>query len=330
MSGRGLGFTGGTLDKLESIAGFRIELSADEFLDQLERIGLAIVGQSADLTPADGKLYALRDATGTVESIPLIASSIMSKKIAGGSPAICLDVKFGGGAFMKTIERARELAGAMVDIGAHLGRRMSAVISDMEQPLGNAIGNAVEVAEAVATLRGQGPSDLTELAIGLTVEILQLGGVAPDEKSARAQAFRALRSGAAFEKLVEMVAAQGGDVAQIHDPTKLPSSKLVAELPSPRGGYVASIDAEALAWTAVELGAGRRKKGDAIDHAVGIVLQAKVGDLVRTGESLLVVHCNDRAQLEPLGDRLLGAFTWSELPTLRPPLIREVIRGQST
>jgi pyrimidine-nucleoside phosphorylase len=329
MSGRGLGFTGGTIDKLESITGFRVGLSQAEFLAQAERIGLVVAGQSADLAPADGALYALRDVTATVESTPLIASSIMSKKIAAGSPAICLDVKVGRGAFMKTIEDARELAGTMVDIGTRLGRRMTAVISGMDEPLGNAIGNAIEVAEAVATLRGRGPSDLTELAIGLAVELLQLGGVAPDESSARGQAFRALRSGAAFEKLVEMVAAQGGDVAQIHDTRKLPSAPLVAELPSPRAGYVAAIDAEALGWTAVELGAGRRKKGDPIDHAVGIVLQAKVGDLVRSGEPLLVVHCRERAQLEAVGDRLLGAFGWSELPTLRPPLVREVLRGNA-
>ena len=327
MSGRGLGFTGGTLDKLESIAGFRVVLSPAELLAQAERVGLVVAGQSAELAPADGKLYALRDVTATVESVPLIASSIMSKKIAAGCRAICLDVKVGGGAFMKTLDQARELAGAMVDIGTRLGRRVTAVISGMDEPLGNAIGNALEVAEAVATLQGNGPSDLAELAIGLSVELLQLGGVAPDEASARSQAFRALRSGAAFEKLVEMVAAQGGDVTQIHDTGKLPGSKLVAELPSPRAGYVASIDAEALAWTCVELGAGRRKKGDAIDPAAGIVLQAKVGDLVRQGEPLLVVHCQDRAQLEPIGDRLLNAFTWSELPTLRPPLVREVIRG---
>jgi pyrimidine-nucleoside phosphorylase len=327
MSGRGLGFTGGTLDKLESIAGFRVGLTQQELLNQLQRVGLAVVGQSAELTPADGKLYALRDVTATVESIPLIASSIMSKKIASGSPAICLDVKAGRGAFMKTPESARELATAMVDIGTRLGRRMSAVISAMDEPLGNAIGNALEVAEAVATLKGSGPSDLLELAIGLSVELLQLGGVAPDETSARSQAFRALRSGAAFEKLVEMVAAQGGDVAQVHDTTKLPGARLVAELPSPQAGYVAAIDAEALAWTTVELGAGRRKKGDPIDPAVGIVVQAKVGDLVRAGEPLLVVHCQERSQLEPIGDRLLGAFEWSELPALRPPLIREVVRG---
>jgi pyrimidine-nucleoside phosphorylase len=327
MSGRGLGFTGGTLDKLESIAGLRVALGRDEFLDQLASVGLVVAGQSADLAPADGKLYSLRDTTGTVESIPLIASSIMSKKIASGSPAICLDVKVGRGALMKSLESARELSATMVEIGTRLGRRMSALITGMDQPLGNAIGNALEVDEAVRTLRGQGPPDLAELSIALAVELLQLGRLAADEEEARRLAFRALRSGEAFEKLCEMVAAQGGDISQLADTSKLPSAPLVAELPSPQAGYVAAVDAEALAWAAVELGAGRARKEDPIDHAVGIVVHAKVGDLVRAGEPLAVVHCRDRAQLEPLGDRLLRAFSWSQLPVISPPLVRELVRG---
>jgi pyrimidine-nucleoside phosphorylase len=327
MSGRGLGFTGGTLDKLESIRGFRVGLTREEFVDQLARVGLVVAGQSAHLAPADGKLYALRDTTGTVESIPLIASSIMSKKIAAGSPAICLDVKVGRGALMKSLESARQLSRTMVDIGARLGRRMSALITGMDQPLGNAIGNALEVDEAVRTLRGQGPPDLAELAIALSVEMLQLGGLAADEEEARQLAFGALRSGEAFEKLCEMVAAQGGDIEQLADTSKLPSAPLVAELPSPQSGYVAGVDAEALAWAAVELGAGRATKEDQIDHAVGIVVHAKIGDLVRAGEPLAVVHCRERRQLEPLGDRLLAAFSWSQLPVITPPLVREMIRG---
>jgi pyrimidine-nucleoside phosphorylase len=327
MSGRGLGFTGGTLDKLESIAGLRVALGRDEFLDQLASVGLVVAGQSADLAPADGKLYSLRDTTGTVESIPLIASSIMSKKIASGSPAICLDVKVGRGALMKSLESARELSATMFEIGTRLGRRMSALITGMDQPLGNAIGNALEVDEAVRTLRGQGPPDLAELSIALAVELLQLGRLAADEEEARRLAFRALRSGEAFEKLCEMVAAQGGDISQLADTSKLPSAPLVAELPSPQAGYVAAVDAEALAWAAVELGAGRARKEDPIDHAVGIVVHAKVGDLVRAGEPLAVVHCRDRAQLEPLGDRLLRAFSWSQLPVISPPLVRELVRG---
>jgi pyrimidine-nucleoside phosphorylase len=327
MSGRGLGHTGGTLDKLEAISGLRVGLTQAQFLAQLERIGLVVAGQSAELAPGDGKLYALRDVTGTVESMPLIASSIMSKKIAGGAPAICLDVKVGRGAFMKTHEEARALARAMVDIGTRLGRRVSALITNMDEPLGNAIGNALEVAEAVLTLQGKGPSDLTELAIALSVEMVQLGGVASDLDSAREMVFKALRSGAALEKLERMVAAQGGSTAQLKDLSKLPNTPLIADLPAPRGGHIAAVDAEALAWAAVELGAGRTRKDDPVDHGVGIVVQAKVGDKLEPGETLLVVYCRDKAQLEPLGDRLLNAFTWSETPVHRPPMVRETIRG---
>jgi pyrimidine-nucleoside phosphorylase len=327
ISGRGLGHTGGTLDKLEAISGLRVGLTQAQFLAQLERIGLVVAGQSAELAPGDGKLYALRDVTGTVESMPLIASSIMSKKIAGGAPAICLDVKVGRGAFMKTHEEARALARAMVDIGTRLGRRVSALITNMDEPLGNAIGNALEVAEAVLTLQGKGPSDLTELAIALSVEMVQLGGVASDLDSAREMVFKALRSGAALEKLERMVAAQGGSTAQLKDLSKLPNTPLIADLPAPRGGHIAAVDAEALAWAAVELGAGRTRKDDPVDHGVGIVVQAKVGDKLEPGETLLVVYCRDKAQLEPLGDRLLNAFTWSETPVHRPPMVRETIRG---
>ncbi|HEY3083546.1 MAG TPA: thymidine phosphorylase [Chloroflexota bacterium] len=327
MSGRGLGFTGGTLDKLESIRGLRVGLDRTAFLSQAERVGLVVAGQSAELAPADGALYALRDVTGTVESIPLIASSIMSKKLAAGSPAICLDVKVGRGAFMKSIDDARALARAMVDIGTRLGRRMSALITGMDEPLGNAVGNALEVAEAVQTLRGQGPTDLVELAAAVTAELLGLSGVESDRAAGRERALGTIRSGAALAKLRAMVEAQGGDVGQIDEPRRLPRAPVAAELPSPRGGYVASVDAEALAWIALELGAGRRRKGDSVDHAVGLVVQAKVGDLVRTGEPLVVVHCHERAQLQPLADRLLGAFGWSELPIVRPPLVREIVRG---
>ncbi|HEV8632757.1 MAG TPA: thymidine phosphorylase [Chloroflexota bacterium] len=327
MSGRGLGFTGGTLDKLESIRGLRVGLDRTAFLSQAERIGLVVAGQSAELAPADGLLYALRDVTGTVESIPLIASSIMSKKLAAGSPAICLDVKVGRGAFMKSPDDARALARAMVDIGARLGRRMSALITGMDEPLGNAVGNALEVAEAVRTLQGCGPSDLVELAAAATGELLRLAGRTSDDAAARERALETIRSGAALGKLRAMVEAQGGDVGQIDDPRRLPQAPVVAELPSPRSGYVASVDAEALAWIALELGAGRRRKGDRVDHAVGIVVQAKVGDLVRAGEPLVVVHCRDRSQLEPLADRLVGAFGWSELPVAKQPLVRELVRG---
>jgi pyrimidine-nucleoside phosphorylase len=327
MSGRGLGFTGGTLDKLESIRGLRVGLDRTAFLGQAERVGLVVAGQSAELAPADGALYALRDVTGTVESIPLIASSIMSKKLAAGSPAICLDVKVGRGAFMKAPDDARALARAMVDIGTRLGRRMSALVTGMDEPLGNAVGNALEVAEAVRTLQGQGPSDLVELAAALTGELLRLTGRESDEGAARRRAIETLRSGAALAKLRAMVEAQGGDVSQIDDARRLPQAPVAAELPSPRSGYVASVDAEALAWIALELGAGRRRKDDPVDHAVGLVVQAKVGDLVRGGEPLVVVHCREPEQLEPLADRLLAAFAWSELPVVKRPLVREIVRG---
>jgi pyrimidine-nucleoside phosphorylase len=327
MSGRGLGFTGGTIDKLESVRGLRVGLDRAAFLSQAERVGLVVAGQSADLAPADGALYALRDVTGTVESIPLIASSIMSKKLAAGSPAICLDVKVGRGAFMKSDEPARALARTMVEIGTRLGRRVSAMITGMDEPLGNAVGNALEVAEAVRTLQGRGPSDLVELAVALTAELLGLAGLEPDPEAARARALGTIRSGAALAKLRAMVEAQGGEVAQIDEPRRLPQAPVAAELPSPRAGYVASVDAEALAWIALELGAGRRRKGDPVDHAVGLVVTAKVGDLVRAGEPLVVVHCRERGALRSLADRLLGAFGWSELPVVKPPLVREIIRG---
>ena len=329
MSGRGLGFTGGTIDKLESISGFTAEIGQSRFLTQLEQVGLVIAGQSANLAPADGHLYALRDVTGTVESLPLIASSIMSKKIAAGCPAICLDVKVGRGAFMKTEDSARELAHCMVDIGNQLGRRMTAVISGMDEPLGYAVGNALEVAEAVHALQGNGPTDLMLLAVALSVEMLLLGGLETDVLAARERIYKVLDSGAALNKFIEMVAAQGGDVEQIRDVEKLPHTDLVAELPSPRTGYVTGIDPLVIAQAAAELGAGRTQKGDAIDPAVGIVMQIKIGDLVRSGESLLVLHCRSREQLAPLGDRLLEAFQWSELPARRTPLIREIIHSST-
>ena len=328
MSGRGLGFTGGTIDKLESITGFTTSIDQIRFLTQLEKVGLVIAGQSANLAPADGLLYSLRDVTGTVESLPLIASSIMSKKIAAGCPAICLDVKVGRGAFMKTDEDARKLAHSMVEIGVQLGRRVTAVISGMDEPLGYAVGNSLEVAEAVRSLQGNGPTDLMLLAVALSVEMLLLGGIELDVLAARERIYKVLDSGAAFEKFIEMVAAQGGNVEQIRDLEKLPSTELVAELPSPRTGYVTGIDPVAIAQAAVDMGAGRKQKGDLIDSAVGIVVQTKVGDLVRAGESLLVIHCRSREQLAPLGERLLDAFQWSELPARRVPLIREIIHSE--
>jgi pyrimidine-nucleoside phosphorylase len=260
MSGRGLGFSGGTIDKLESIPGFRTELTSAEFRDALSRIGLVIAAQSGDLAPADKRLYALRDITGTVESIPLIAASIMSKKLAAGADCIVLDVKCGAGAFMHTLEDARRLAQAMVAIGRHAGRRMAAAITTMEQPLGFGIGNAIEVREAIATLRGHGPPDLVELCVSLGGELAALSGVAPDPEAGRTLMRSTLASGRAWEQFMHFVANQGGDLASIEHPERLPQAPAIVPLPAPRAGVVAAIDGAALGNAVNVLGGGRKKK----------------------------------------------------------------------
>lgn len=298
MSGRGLGFSGGTLDKLESIPGYRVDLSVEEFKAQLSAVGLVVSGQTARLAPADGKLYALRDVTGTVPSLPLIASSIMSKKIAAGADAIVLDVKKGRGAFMETLQEARQLAQTMVDIGKQLDRRVAAVISDMNQPLGRAVGNALEVAEAAATLRGQGPDDFWEHCLAIAEQMLMLGDVAPDQASARAQLSEAVDSGRALEKLMEWVEAQGGDPSVLGEPPRMATAAVIEPVPAPHSGRVAGIDAREIGLAAVDLGAGRERKGEPIDHAVGIVLEAKVGDQVTAGDTLLTVHASDKERCE--------------------------------
>lgn len=290
LSGRGLGHTGGTLDKLESIPGFRTALSEDAFIAQVGRVGCAIAGQSERLVPADAKLYALRDVTATVDSIPLIASSIMSKKIAAGSHAILLDVKCGRGAFMKTETEARSLAQAMVEIGRHAGRRTIAVLSGMDEPLGRAVGNAVEVQEAIYTLRGDGPPDLEALSVTLGGWMLVLGGKTASAVEGAEQLRRLLRSGAALAKFEEMVAAQGGDVAVVRDPSRLPRASVDLPVPAPIAGRVTAIDALAVGVAAMRLGAGRVKKGDPIDPAVGITLRRKTGDAVGRGDALATVH----------------------------------------
>jgi pyrimidine-nucleoside phosphorylase len=313
MSGRGLGFSGGTIDKLESIPGFRTELSRQDFLDQVERIGLAIVSQSAELAPADGKLYALRDVTATIDSLPLIASSIMSKKLACRPGRLVLDVKAGSGAFMKTLDQARTLAEAMVRIGGAAGVRTSAVISDMSQPEGCAIGNALEVREAIETLQGRGPADVIELC-GRLADAL---GVP--------QARATIASGAAFQKLMEMVDAQGGDVSVIEQPERLPRARLVRELPAPCPGYLRTIDAEILGRAALRLGAGREQKREAIDHAVGFVLRAKIGDPVEAGQALLEAHANDERKLEEALALAAGAYAFSEQPVNPPEQVKAII-----
>ena len=327
MSGRGLGFSGGTLDKLESIAGYNANLSKQQFLQQLAQHGIVVAGQSADLAPADGKLYALRDVTATVESLPLIASSVMSKKIAAGANAIVLDVKVGRGAFMKTLDDALALAQTMVDIGRGVGRRVTAVISDMSQPLGYAVGNALEVAEAMATLRGQGPADFLELCLTVGAQMLLLAGKVQKAAEGRALLLAKLLSGAALSKFGEWIEAQGGDRRVIDHPELLPRATLVEPLRAPRGGYVAGINAEAVGLTVVALGGGRAKKGDPIDHAVGMVLHRKVGDAVKPGEPLLTIHANDPARLAEARARLLAAYAWSDEPVPRPPLIHKIVAG---
>ena len=326
MSGRCLSFSGGTLDKLESIPGWQSNLSLEEFKQQLVKVGLVIAGQTADMVPADGRLYALRDVTGTVPSPALVASSIMSKKLAGGADAIVLDVKAGRGAFMDTEDEALRLAHLMLRIGRRLDRRMTAVISDMNQPLGNAVGNALEVAEAIETLRGAGPMDFREHTIVISAEMLLLAGHAKEERDAREMATGALDSGRALDKFREFVEAQGGDGLVVDDQQRLPSARFVCQVPCPQSGYVAAVDAREIGLAIVEMGGGRARKGDAIDHAAGVVLHAKIGDRVERGDPLVEVHINDQDRLESALPRVSSAYTFQDQPTKSPQQIRRIIR----
>jgi pyrimidine-nucleoside phosphorylase len=325
MSGRGLGFSGGTVDKLEAIKGFKTGLTTAEFMNMLAQHGLALAGQSADLAPADGKFYALRDVTATVESLPLIAASIMSKKIASGADAILLDVKVGRGAFMETEAEAEALADLMVKIGQGVGRRVAAVIADMNQPLGNAVGNALEVKEAIAALRGGGPADFREHCLTVAGKMVELGGKAPNFEAAKAMLARALDDGTAWTKFVEWITAQGGDRAVIEHPDLLPQAPLVETAPAPRSGFIAAIDAAEVGKTGVILGGGRTKKGDPIDYSVGIVHHAKVGDRVAQGDPLLTIHANHADILAIARERLLAAISWSETAVTPPVHIRKII-----
>ena len=325
LSGRGLGHTGGTLDKLEAIPGFRTELGVEEFIAQVNRIGCAIAGQTANLVPADKKLYALRDVTATVDSVPLIASSVMSKKIAGGSDAIVLDVKTGAGAFMKTLDAARGLARAMVEIGAAVGKRTVAVISDMAQPLGEAVGNALEVREAVLTLRGGGPSDLRELCLALGAHMLVLAGLTRTATAAREQLAQALAGGAALRTFAEMIRSQGGDASVVDDPGVLPAAPVVEPVPAPVAGYVAAIDAEALGVAAMRMGAGRATKDDPIDAAVGLMVKKKVGDRVARGQPLADLHLRARQQAPDAAARVAAAYVIAAEPPPPPVLVHEVV-----
>jgi len=318
MTGRGLGFTGGTADKLESIPGFRTDLSPQKFKAQLARIGIVITGQSENLAPADRKLYALRDVTGTVSSLPLIVSSIMSKKLAGGATAILLDVKVGSGAFMKTVDEATRLAEAMVRLGRELGRRVGALVSDMNQPLGWTVGNALEVQEAINVLHEDGPPDLREHCLVVAAEMLALAGRVADSTEGVELAAQAIADGSAWRKFRALIAAQGGDVRFVDEPDRLPRAPIVEPIPAPTDGYLQKVDAAQVGMAVVDLGGGREKKEDPIDHSVGVIVHYKVGDRVQKGTPLCTIHASDRVRLERARVRLLQAHTMGPEPV--PPL----------
>ncbi len=324
MSGRGLGHTGGTVDKLESFAGFATSLTPAQFEDQVARCGIAVIGQSADLAPADKKLYALRDVTATVDSIPLIASSIMSKKLAAGTKSIVLDVKCGSGAFMQTPEMARSLAEMMVKIGAAHGRRTAALISNMDLPLGHAIGNALEVCEAIEVLRGGGPADLGEVCVTLATLMVERS-CALTREDARARVLHALESGAAFEKFCEWIAEQGGDVTFAREPARFGTARYVREVRSARDGYIGSCNAEAIGTAAMILGAGRQTKDDVIDMRAGIVLHKKPSDGVKKGECIATLYTEREDTLDAAEQMLTGALCFSDVPVEKPRLIFDVV-----
>jgi len=321
MSGRGLGHTGGTLDKLESIPGFRVELSTEALIRQVREIGLAVAGQSADLVPADRKLYALRDVTATIDEVSLIAASIMSKKIAGGASALVLDVKVGEGAFMRTQEDARRLAEVMLALGQEAGLDVVCLLTDMEQPLGCAVGNALEVLEAYETLAGRGPSDFGELVAEAATQLLALSDLALDEAGARRRVTESLVDGSALAAYERWIRAQGGDP----DPERLPRAAVVRTVPAPEAGFVREVRARQVAGVAMALGAGRQRKEDPIDHAVGVVCRAKRGDRVERGDALGEVHASSEASADAAEAALLASYEIGDEPELRP-LVLDVIR----
>lgn len=324
MSGRGLGHTGGTVDKLESIEGFRVSLTPDEFVAQVKNIGISVVGQTGRLAPADKIIYSLRDATATVGSVPLIASSIMSKKLAAGSETIVLDVKYGSGAFMKTTEDAELLSQKMVDIGKAAGRKMAAVISDMDTPLGKNIGNSLEVTEAVEVLRGKGADDLKEVCLTLASNIVSLSlDISLD--TARLKAEKALESGAAFEKFKEFISAQGGNTAQIENTDLLPKAKIIYEILSSESGYIEKMQAEVIGSSSVILGAGRVTKDDIIDYSAGIILHKKTGDKVKKGDVLAELHTNNEGKLKDAEKLFLSALSFSDKEPEKNSLIYKTI-----
>jgi len=326
MSGRGLGHTGGTLDKLESIKDFSIALSVDEFVNNVNTIKMAVVGQTGNLAPADKKMYALRDVTATIDSIPLIASSIMSKKIAGGADAIVLDVKCGSGAFMKDIESARELARRMVSIGNEVKRNVVAVITNMDEPLGNAIGNALEIKEAVNTLKGEGPEDFRTICIELATQMIYLA-TQRDEKEIREEVKKKLASGEAYNKFREFVMAQKGDISVIDNLDLLPSANNVIQLYCDNEGYVESINAEKLGIASMLLGGGRAKKEDAIDYGVGVIVHKKVGDYVKKDDVIATIHANDLSKFDEVKETILNAYKLSQEKVEKPTLIYDIVKS---
>jgi pyrimidine-nucleoside phosphorylase len=328
LSGRGLGHTGGTIDKLESIRGFSTEMETHAFMEQVNELKLAIMSQTANLTPADKKLYALRDVTATVDSIPLIASSIMSKKIAAGADVILLDVKTGNGAFMKTEADAIRLAKRMVAIGKHVGKKTVAVVSDMSQPLGFAIGNALEVKEAIDTLHGKGPADLTELSLVLGTQMLLVSGQSTSAAEARAVLERCLQNGSAFAKFKEFVVRQHGDPVQIEEPDRLPQPRQKIKMLAEQTGYVTRIAAEKIGICAMRLGAGRTTKEAPIDHAVGIYLHKKIGDAVKKGEALATLYVNQTEAVAEVKQRFLQAIEVQLQPVTPPPLVRCIVTAE--
>jgi len=325
LSGRGLGYTGGTIDKLEAIPGFNPALELEDFIKQVKTIGTAVVSQTAHLAPADGKIYALRDVTGTVDSIPLIASSVVSKKIASGANVIILDVKCGSGAFMKNIEDAEELSTVMVEVGKKLNRRISAVITSMEQPLGNGIGNSLEVVESIKTLQGKGPEDLTELCLYLAGMALIKANKAKNIEEAKNILRKYLDNGTAFNKFRDMVEAQGGNVEFIDNPDKFTSAKYIYEYKSEKNGYISKLDALSIARASKILGAGRSKKGDEIDYAVGVVLSQKIGAKIQKGDTLAEIHSNSEVLLPEAIEHLRRGFEFSEILPEIPALVYKII-----
>lgn len=325
MSGRGLGHTGGTIDKLESFEGFTTGITREQFIENVNTIGISIMGQTADLAPADKKLYALRDVTATVDNMSLIASSIMSKKLAAGADAIVLDVKTGSGAFMQAEEDALALAREMVKIGNNAGRNTIAVVSDMDQPLGFAVGNALEVKEAIDTLRGEGPADFVELCMTLGSQMLIAGGRAKTDAEAKEMLQQVIEDGSALKKLAEFVEAQGGDAAAVYDTTKLPKASIIEAVEAPQSGYISKIACAEVGICSLILGGGRETKESEIDLAVGIVLTKKVSDYVEKGETIAYIHANDAEKLKAAKERFLQAYTFSEAAPEKSVMIKHIL-----